>query len=145
LRSSGVYTADRDLETESKFSKKRTQSQSHFLFLAAEVCVVFINVISYSHILMNFGCIDRSGSSNRIRILKMKTVWRWIWCQANTLTSAKFLTYYTGIQDFWGLEVCNGFGGWGALSPKIASVFVHLVRLTISRYRVYVLQFFAKY
>ena len=22
-------------------------------------------------------------------------------------------TYYTGIQDFWGLEVCNGFGGFG--------------------------------
>jgi len=49
----------------------------------------------------------------------------------------------TAVQDLWGLEVCNGFGVWGALSPKIASVFIRLVR--ISRYRPYVLQFFTKY
>jgi len=50
---------------------------------------------------------------------------------------------FIGIQDFWGLEVCNGFGGLrGALSPKIVSIFVHLVR--ISRYRAYVLRFFCK-
>jgi len=32
---------------------------------------------------------------------------------------------FTGIQDCWGLDVCNGFGGFGgALNPKVASVFV---------------------
>jgi len=25
---------------------------------------------------------------------------------------------YTGVQDFWGLEVCNGFGGLGGAESK---------------------------
>jgi len=33
-------------------------------------------------------------------------------------------TNNTGIQDFWGLEVCNGFGG-----AEFASVSVHLARI----------------
>jgi len=62
----------------------------------------------------------------------------------NNSTKYSEFDHNTGIQDFWGFEVCNGLGGlWGALSPKIVSIFVHLVR--ISHYRAYVLQFFAKH
>jgi len=49
------------------------------------------------------------------------------------------LIFVTGLGVL-GADVCNGF--WGPLTPKIISVFVYLVR--ISRYRVYVLQFFGK-
>ena len=48
---------------------------------------------------------------------------------------------YTGVLVTWSLQQIWAF--WGALSPKIASIFVHLVR--ISRYRAHVLQFFAKH
>jgi len=44
---------------------------------------------------------------------------------------------------FGNLKFVTDLGVLGVLSPKIASVFVHLVR--ISRYRAYVLHFFAKY
>jgi len=44
---------------------------------------------------------------------------------------------------FGDLKLVTDLGFWGALSSKIASVFVHLVR--ISCQRAYVLQFFAKY
>jgi len=41
------------------------------------------------------------------------------------------------------LKFVTDLGLWVVLSPKIAPVFVRLVR--ISRYRAYVLQFFAKH
>ena len=40
------------------------------------------------------------------------------YCKISTKILRYLTNHYTSIQDFWGLEVCNGFGGFGGSRVK---------------------------
>ena len=58
----------------------------------------------------------------------------WLWINP-------WLINYTGIQDFWGLEACNGFGSFGGRWVQKLHPFLSIWSGLAAR----VLQFFAKY